>query len=288
MIGHGGWSKNNPYLKERWVEYAIDIRPASLVQRLLPVREQLSKEFERDLNIVQTVDSMIMDSYFNQIKTTSLEDSSNKPTFERISVQILSNMTEFQDSARCDYQYLPFKLFTATLNYLTCIHFLGSSPFRKGNFDLLYSLCTHASAHVLLRQLRDESYDEVTYEWFRNFYTKHVSEYFDGDQAFGRADDFIDALLRTPPSFKEAPGTGAPCLIDPMAFAEKLIGIRSEIAEEFKYVMTETKEDHMWLNDQIIRAMMGKAIAMSKSVDERVEITEEINWGSLDDVGAFE
>ena len=36
--GHGGWSKNNPYLQERWVEFKHDIRPASLVQRLLPVR----------------------------------------------------------------------------------------------------------------------------------------------------------------------------------------------------------------------------------------------------------
>eukprot|EP00970_Alexandrium_tamarense_P018010 scaffold13205_cov124-Alexandrium_tamarense.AAC.1 len=64
--GHGGWSKNNPYLQERWVEFPIDIRPASLVQRLLPVREQLSNEFERDLAIVNTVDGMIMDSYFRR------------------------------------------------------------------------------------------------------------------------------------------------------------------------------------------------------------------------------
>jgi len=47
--GHGGWSKNNPYLEERWVEFNIDIHPASIVHRLLPVREQLAKEFERDL-----------------------------------------------------------------------------------------------------------------------------------------------------------------------------------------------------------------------------------------------
>ncbi|KAL9185957.1 hypothetical protein ACHAXT_003734 [Thalassiosira profunda] len=50
--GHGGWSKDNPYLEERWVEFKIDIRPATLVQRLLPVRAQIADEFRRDLDVV--------------------------------------------------------------------------------------------------------------------------------------------------------------------------------------------------------------------------------------------
>jgi hypothetical protein len=50
--GHGGWSMNNPYLRERYVKFGIDIRPASLVQRLLAVRARLAAEFERDLQII--------------------------------------------------------------------------------------------------------------------------------------------------------------------------------------------------------------------------------------------
>ena len=49
---HGGWSMNNPYLRERYVKFGIDIRPASLVQRLLAVRARLAAEFERDLQII--------------------------------------------------------------------------------------------------------------------------------------------------------------------------------------------------------------------------------------------
>ena len=66
--GHGGWSKNNPYLQDRYVEYSLDIRPASLVQRLLGVRMQLANEFENDLDIVRIVDGMIMKSYFSRLK----------------------------------------------------------------------------------------------------------------------------------------------------------------------------------------------------------------------------
>ena len=65
---HGGWSRDNPYLQERWVEFKIDIWPASLVQRLLPVREQLACEFERDLDVVRLVDEMIMESYFKNLR----------------------------------------------------------------------------------------------------------------------------------------------------------------------------------------------------------------------------
>jgi hypothetical protein len=95
--GHGGWSKNNPYLQERWVEFHIDILPAYLVQRLLPVREQLSNEFERDLGIIQTVDGMVMESYFNRIRSESPSDSYSQPAFERISSHILANHTEVRD-----------------------------------------------------------------------------------------------------------------------------------------------------------------------------------------------
>lgn len=162
------------------------------------------------------------------------------------------------------------------------------SPLRRGNFDLLYSLSTHAAAHDLLRQLRDDSRgDEATYEWFKSFYTDRVSEFFDGDQAFGRADDFIDALLQTPPSFVELPDTRKSDLVDPLALAEMIISIRSEISEKWKHVMKDVKADHLWLHDILVRVMMGKAFESSES-DRVIEIIEEKKWEISDDIGAFE
>jgi len=288
--GHGGWSKNNPYLQERWVEFAINISPASLVQRLLSVREQLAVEFERDLEIVGIVDGMIIESYFSTMKrereqqqqqqqqrwndddggsaaATITPMNDNERAFDRISVNILSNFTEFASSG-------------------TTI----SSPFRKGNFDLLYNLCTQASVHRLLRELQESKVDSVSYQWLKKFYSERVSEYFDGDQAFGRADDFIDALLRSPPSLVSMDDGRSLGLTDPLRIAERIIAKRSEVAHEWIGMMKEVKADHLVLNDLLFRVMMGKAIdASGNVVDEVVRIAEERTWERLgDDAGIFE
>ena len=153
---------------------------------------------------------------------------------------------------------------------------------------MLYSLCTHKAAHELLRQLKDESsHDELTYEWFKDFYSEHVSEFFDGDQAFGKADDFIDEILSMHSFFVEPPDGSTDGLIDPLGLAKRIIDIRSQTAEEWKELMREVKEDHIWIQDSLIRIMMGKDFDRQES-DESMEIQEEDVWQIADDVGAFE
>jgi len=66
--GHGGWSKNNPYLKDRFVEFKIDIDPASLTDRILAVREQIGREWVSDLAILGRANQQILDSYFQIAK----------------------------------------------------------------------------------------------------------------------------------------------------------------------------------------------------------------------------
>lgn len=304
--GHGGWSKNNPFLEERYVEFKIDIRPASLVQRLLSVRGQLASEFERDLDIITMVDDRIMDSYFDKLRTvstvsenqrrgqissssagtgTAASFSPNSPkstAFDRISIDILTNFTEAQETS--------------------------SSPFRRGNFDLLYSLSTHASAHRLLRELQQSgsssssissitksssssSSDDITFQWFKKFYTERVSEYFDGDQPFGRGDDFIDALLTTSPSLVEMSDGITIGLTDPLRIAERIIEIRSMVAQEWKSMMREeVKNDHLEMNDVLFRIMMGRTMEDSRVGDGIVgEIQEESTQDELaNTTGTFE
>jgi hypothetical protein len=57
--GHHGWSKNNPYLEDRWVEFNIDIDPVSLASRILSVREQIAKEWEADLDVLASANEKI-------------------------------------------------------------------------------------------------------------------------------------------------------------------------------------------------------------------------------------
>lgn len=278
--GHGGWSKNNPFLEERYVDFKIDIRPASLVQRLLSVRGQLASEFERDLDIITMVDDRIMDSYFDKLRTTaSLSEKDGKASaaalasssFDRISIDILTNITEGQGTS--------------------------SSPFRRGNFDLLYSLSTLASAHRLLRELQQSvsssstsstKADDINFHFFKRFYTERVSEYFDGDQPFGRGDDFIDALLTTPPSLVEmSDGVG---VIDPLAIVERIIEKRTMVAREWKSMMRdEVKNDHLVMNDVLFRVMMGRTMEESGGDGMAVEIQEETTVDELaNTTGEFE
>ena len=315
--GHGGWSKNNPYLQDRYVEYSLDIRPASLVQRLLGVRMQLANEFENDLDIVRIVDGMIMKSYFSRLKkeqqqyddddddddddvlegeekvgTSSSSTTTTSFAFDRISDDILTNFTEYQSLGRSSS---------------------SSTPFRRGNFDLLYSLCTQAASHRLLRELQQSSSassssssnydtknsnynDNATYQWFKKFYIENVPIYFDGDQKFGRADEYLNALLNTPPSLIEmSPSSLSPSdydygLIDPLQITQRIITIRSAIANEWQGMMREVTNDHGILNDVLFRVMMGRSLDESENVDDSVvEIQEEITLDELDDsAGEFE
>ena len=219
--GHRGWSKHNPYLEDRWVEFEIDVDPVSLTTRILSVREQIANEWaSSDLDILQAANAQILESYVKLAKLERAKRDDQLVTtpdmvFERTSMTSLNNMTE---------------------TFVSNGGGAASSPFRKGNFDLLYNLCTQASIHRLLRQLSGDEANadaglalslssskhqqQVSFVWLRDFYTDRVEEYFDGDQMYGRADDFMDDLLSASPSvvYRED-GHGEPGLADPMGLA---------------------------------------------------------------------
>jgi len=168
--GHGGWSKDNPFLEERFVEFEIPIDPVSLAARILAVREQIANEWVTDLDVLQQANEQILDSYF----ATAVEERTGGvegvpvAAFERTAVNLLNNHTGFSVGA--------------------------SSPFRKGNFDLLYNICTQTAIHRLLSDLSNDSRNEVPYQFLRDFYAEFAAEYFDGDQQYGRADDFLEQV----------------------------------------------------------------------------------------------
>jgi hypothetical protein len=276
--GHGGWSKQNPYLEDRYVEFIIDIDPVSLTNRILTVREQIAKEWIHDLTIITTANNQILPSYEQGTKqardrdigggggTNHDSDSTfNTPAtvpvvvFERTLGSILNNQTSFVTGA--------------------------SSPFRKGNLDLLYNLCTQVSIHRLLRSMKEQvmeqedeeaaavaanggnknpNHPRTTYEWFRDFYSTRVATYFDGDLPYGRADDFVQALLQSSPSVVKLSSSTTSSSssssssvsssssnpnsiigwIDPLALAEQIIELRNVIVQEWKVLMEQVPHDH--------------------------------------------
>ncbi|KAL3924072.1 MAG: hypothetical protein SGILL_001276, partial [Bacillariaceae sp.] len=235
--GHGGWSKDNPYLEERFVEFNIDIDPVSLTSRILAVREQLANEWLSDLDVLASANQRILESYFQfareeREKKDSELEATPDAAFERMATTILNNHTG--------------------------VAVQEGSPLRKGNFDLLYNLCTQASVHRLLKQFREAGdAKEVSYEWLSEFYRDRVAEYFDGDQQYGRADDFVEELLLSSPSVIHQ-DDGKMALADPFGLAEQIIETRNEIVVEWKDAMAQVPADHQ---DGIRKILLNKQMA---------------------------
>jgi len=232
--GHGGWSKNNPYLKDRYVEFKISIDPTSLTDRILAVREQLASEWVTDLEILGKANQQILDSYFQFAKDDRQkrnQDFTSTPAiaFERTAINALNNFTAFGATG---------------------------SPFRKGSFDLLYNLCTQASIHRLLYSLRERG-DNSNLDWLRDFYVGHLADHFDGDVSYGRADDFIEKLLLSSPSISHT-GDGRVILIDPFGVSEQIIEIRSDIISEWIEAMHMVPAAHQdGVRKMILNKQMG-------------------------------
>jgi hypothetical protein len=238
--GHGGWSKNNPYLKERWMELPMDIDPPTLASRILQVREQIAKEWVTDLDVLIESNDLILDSFFKTVKEK--RDSKNDSVvaggdaFERTAVFRINDVSRFSIS----------------------------SPCRRSNFDLMYNLCTQAAIHRILRQKKANGEErEVSFIFLRDFYVGRAEEYFDGNLLFGQADDFVDDLLQTSPSLLTT-DHGVNGLVDPVGAAEMIIKMRKEVAEDWKDLMKQVPEDHT----SIRQALVSSQIQRSSPLDD--------------------
>jgi hypothetical protein len=159
----------------------------------------------------------------------------------------------------------------------------ASSPHRRGNFDLLILLATQESIHRILRQYQDAGAERrVSFFWLRQFYTSRVRDYFDNDQPYGRADDFLQvssllvtstsglthtltkndhasfkALMTTPPYMKmDEKSNKSIDLVDPLRIAEDIITMRSTVATEWREVSFQIPEEHLSVRRELLVQQM--------------------------------
>jgi hypothetical protein len=153
----------------------------------------------------------------------------------------------------------------------------GSSPYRKGSFDLLCLLVTQEAIHRILRNYKRDEDREVSFAWLREFYTQRLESHFDGNQQYGRADDFLEELLTTPPSTRELDdGRGMVGLIDPLRIADDIITMRSQVAADWKEIVAAAPEDHMVLRKHVLSKQMANAVNPSPfAIQETAAIEEE-------------
>jgi hypothetical protein len=295
---------------QRFIDYEIGIDPASLVSRIISVREQLSNEWVHDLETLintneevlttyearasvqekeedeeEEIDEGEVDEEFDEEEEDEVDDEEDQD--EEEDQEIRDMMIPYKESASSDQQsQQPVLVFdrNAIMSNSNDFDNRDSSPLRKKNFDLLILLCTQEAIHRVLREYMEES-KEDSLDMLREFYTKRVAKYFDGPQSHGRADDFLEELLLEPPSVQQTKSGGVH-FIDPMGMAEDIIRMRSEVAEEWKGLVAASSNDHMDLRRMLLINMMGKSEEKSKK--EKDEYSAPIEMVITNDIGVFE
>jgi hypothetical protein len=207
------------------------------------VREQIGREWVSDLDVVIMANDMIIDSYFGKVRSLRDADQGGRQgeavgamevAFERTAVNLINDQSRF----------------ATTL----------SSPFRRSNFDLLYTLCTQAAIHRILREYiaADEEHD-VAFTFLKKFYTERAVDFFDGYLSFGQADEFVDELLQTSPYLLTTEDGRRTGLIDPMGTAESIIRMRNKVATEWKESMRQVPDAHIRVKEAILSKQMQNA-----------------------------
>eukprot|EP00536_Pseudo-nitzschia_multiseries_P011336 jgi/Psemu1/205555/e_gw1.380.34.1 len=231
---------------DRWIiasdrphvmDYTWEIDPSSLCSRILSVREQLSREFAKDLQAVSDMGGQTFEWYWERLLDSgSLRGSRQNLLFLEINV----------DDPTLDHK---------------------PSPLRWGNFDLLVLLATEESIHRVLNRwqskksegdLRGAEY--VSYEFLENFYRER-QHFFQGPlPSYGKADDILEELLSSALSFKSdstADGnSSSAAVINPTKIAELVLRERENVALEWKDAALEAPKHHMKIQKLRLSLMM--------------------------------
>lgn len=237
--------------------YDLEIDPASLCARLLSVREQIAREFARDLSALATMGGQTLQAYWRGIRDgKAAHDEYDEG---RASGTVL--LVFLETAPESDSDYLP-------------------SPLRKGNFDLLVLLATQESIHRVLMNTNTAVHQDDNLEeecpvaamsrsnrsFLSNFYLQRLVSHFTGRQPYGRADQFLQELLLSTPSMivgtddddnndsnndnaddddsDDAAAAAAACLVDPTRIAEQILEMRQAVAREWQARAASVPELH--------------------------------------------
>jgi len=260
-----GLSKNNPFREKETVrrQIEIDIEPPSLAGRILSVRESLSREWTQDLELVISANNKIISSYNEKVANSRItdEDRDSRVTDEDkdgVGKGMSSGDVNLAGTNRHSEKYHAFeRVEIYLLNNHPNMNDPESTPLRASNFDLLLLLSTQESIHRALKNFMAAGDEKAaSFHWLLEYYSQNVDKYFDGNQQFGQADEFLDNLLRTPPSLINKDGSVD--LIDPLAMAEDIIRLRGEVAIEWRNIMSLVPESHIDIRKDIFARQMSK------------------------------
>lgn len=272
------------------MEFEIPIDPVSLVSRIVSVRNQLATEWMADIGTMIVANEAVLESYHQNLASARDSEGCNAPGDDGALEDPFNcvDAEHFASSLTSDNGDAPlrgaFERSAQTLlNNAIAFDEWASSPLRKRNFDLLLLLATQESAHRVLRQYQAAGSErQVSFEWFGEYYTSRVADFFDGCQPVGRADDFVESLLTMPPSMKT--NSDKLELVDPLRIAEDLIRTRSEVCADWKETIRDVVPlEHMELRKLILDCQMGK----HQPREQGRPVREEAKAGRTDETSFY-
>ena len=264
--GQGGWSKKNPYLEERFVEYKVDVDPPSLVTRILSIREQLAIELANDLELVSKAGELIIESYHENMRKRRDDEESDRKTEEECVMPDPNDLAFPYSTSPDECETTSDDMaFTARQGFVLlendCVFAQSKpSPLRQGNFDLVNLLTLQEAIHRVLRDLRNDGSSGVaTFDFLLEFYKDRLKSCFDGDGRWYRDEVFLNDLMSS------SPKVIASGLIDPVGIAEKIIRARGDVALEWSDLAANVPQDHMELRRVILNQRMDASTAISQN-----------------------
>ena len=186
------------------IEIEIDIDPQSLANRILSVRDKISKEWAADLDILITANQQILSSYAAKRKKARETEKADEGDYNRGSLEPI-----YPGAMPADFNFGQRTLQSfdrAAIYYINNhpnFNDMDASPLRSSSFDLLFLLSMQEAIHRVLKSYKEAGEEkEVSFAWLKTLYNESLDKYFDGNQSFGRSDDFLDDLLSKSPALK--------------------------------------------------------------------------------------
>jgi hypothetical protein len=216
--------------------YELEINPASLCARIISVREQIAREFAKDLDVIADMSENMLETYFEGMKWDA-------DAAERVDVG-QANLLFLQLGVGPDLQtgsdYKP-------------------SPLRSGNFDLLILMATQESIHRVLNDAaasEDITIDKSSVQFLRNFYSQRLGTHFTGSNWYGRADGFLEELLATSPSVVQLQDEVSG-LVDPVGVVRAILKEREQVSLEWLELALDVPQSHASIKRRQLNKLMG-------------------------------
>jgi len=208
-------SANNPYIKQQFFEYSINIDPSRLAEDMCEVRLQIADEWQADLQLIAAENAELF----------------------RHHNEMMVNGSDTQ---------LHFK-------HPLMVQGDQDSPLRKSNYDLLEKYATHVATQRVLHDMSRSKPERHSHSWLREYVVLH-GEGFEGDHGFNVGRSFLAGLLGAPPSVVPGKkGSKRITMIDPLDIAARIMAERQCVADRWVEALGEVEEDHLEIKRKVLQ-----------------------------------